>query len=295
MALLDALSYETLALAFLLLLATSLVYLFRKPALPPNAPPLVPDAWPLLGSLQFFTERWDYFRRSTQRSRTGNFSFYAGQWPVVALSGDQGRRVFFEEKRLGFSEGYAALLGGAPTGPGDDDDAMHINHGGSAEFNSYFNKRLVAVVRPTRLARNLPQILKDAREMFDRLAADPTPQTDVFESIFRMIFKFTMRTVACNEIADDGVLLEKTMRLFEDLDSTATPLSISFPWMPTPAKLQRYYVGAQLYKIVNDVIKAREKTGRRDDDPLQYLLDQGDKTIDILTVSQVPSLRQRCS
>ena len=276
-------SYEAYGVALFVVLASGLVYLFQKPALPKNAPPLTSEAWPILGSLQFFTERWDFFHRAILRSRTGNFSFYAGQWPVVALAGDQGRRVFFEDKRLGFAEGYSTLLGGAPSAQGDD-TVFQDGRGGEASFGTYFNKRLVHTVRPAQLAKNLPQILKDAREMFGRLAAESNGQTDVFESIFRMIFKFTMRTVACNEIAEDPALLERTMLLFEDLDSTATPISISFPWMPTPAKLQRFYYGAQLYKIFNGVIKAREKSGRRDDDPLQYLLDQGDKTVDILTV-----------
>lgn len=284
MALLDTIPTSPLILTLLTLALATLgaAYLFQKPALPAKAPPLTSDTFPMLGALHFFSRRWDFLRDSIARSRTGNFSFYAGQFPVVAVAGAQGRKTFFEEKRLGFAEGYAALLGGSPK-PQSKDSVPENAHGGDAEFSGYFNKRMVAIVRPARLAKNLPRLLSDAREAFEGLAKEG--RTDVFESVYRLVFKFTMRTVACNEIAESDVLLDRTMQLFEDLDSTATALAISFPWMPLPEKVKRFYVGARLYKVFNDVIKERQKTGRRDDDPVQYLLDEGDQTIDILTVS----------
>ena len=104
----------SVAVGSLLVLSSIFAYLFHKPPFPKNAPRLTKEAWPVLGSLQFFTERWDFYQRAMAQSPTRNFSFYAGQWPVVALSGDEGRKVFFESKGLGFGEGYGALLGGTP-------------------------------------------------------------------------------------------------------------------------------------------------------------------------------------
>lgn len=63
------------AFVFLALLATAYVFLFARPSLPKNAPPLVTEAWPLIGSMQFFTQRWDFFRRQMAHSPNGNFSF----------------------------------------------------------------------------------------------------------------------------------------------------------------------------------------------------------------------------
>lgn len=195
-----------------------------------------------------------------------------------------GRRLFFEDKRLGFAEGYSALLGGAPIVQGDD-SILEGAHGDNASFNTYFNKRIVSVLRPNWMTKNLPRILQDTRTTLDELALQPQHQTDCFESVYRLIFKFTVRTVACNEMADDSALLEKTLLLFEALDATATPMSISFPWMPTAAKAKRLYYGARLFKIFNDVVKQRQSTDRHKDDALQSLLDEGDKLLDILTVS----------
>lgn len=89
-----------------LLILTLLSYLFRKPAFPSTAPALDTESYPILGAYQFYTRRWDYFQRAMARSHGGNFSFYAGQWPIVALTGDESRKVFFEHKGLNFSEGY---------------------------------------------------------------------------------------------------------------------------------------------------------------------------------------------
>jgi len=56
-------------------------------------------------STGFFTGRWDFFRKSIAENRTGNFSFYLGKHPVVALSGDLGGQVFSENKQLDVGEG----------------------------------------------------------------------------------------------------------------------------------------------------------------------------------------------
>lgn len=114
----DSPSSETLLLqisiASLVILTSIILYVFSKPAFPANAPKLTEDAWPLIGSTKFFTKRWDFYKNSVSRSQTGNFSFYAGKWPIVAVTGHANRKIFFESKQLSLQDGYAALLSGAP-------------------------------------------------------------------------------------------------------------------------------------------------------------------------------------
>ena len=276
----------SLAFGSLAVVTGLFLYLFRKPPFPKNAPGLTPEAWPIVGSLQFFTQRWDFFQKSLAHSNGRSFSFYAGQYPVVGLSGDEGRRIFFESKSLGFAEGYAALLGGSPTVK-ENNNVLAEDHKSDGDFSAYFSKRLVAMLKGNQLAKGLPQLLRDARDMLDTLAANPDGITDPFDSVYRMVFKFTMRTVACYEIADDPATLEKTLRLYEKVEATATPASIMFPWLPTPAKFMRFYYGSQLYLIFKRVVDDRKKNDRREDDALQYLLDQGDTLTDVITVRNV--------
>lgn len=173
----------------------------------------------------------------------------------------------------------------------EDNNPFAENHKEETGFGAYFSKRLVNMLKGNRLAQGLPQLLQDAREMLDELAANPRNIVDPFDSIYRMVFKFTMRTVACNEIADDPALLDKTLSLYESVEETATPISIMFPWAPTPAKFKRFFSGAKLYAIFKRVVDDRKRDDRRENDALQYLLDQGDSITDIITVISSETLK----
>lgn len=60
---------------------------------------------PIIGSLAFFTKRWEFQREAMRQSPTGHFTYHAGQYPIVGLSGDEGRRMFFESKALDLTQG----------------------------------------------------------------------------------------------------------------------------------------------------------------------------------------------
>ena len=276
-----------LSIAFLsiAILATAFLYAFKRPSLPKNAPPLVTEAWPIIGSMQFFTQRWDFFQRQMAHSPTGNFSFFAGDKPVIGMSGDDSRRLFFESKHLGFSEGYGALLGGSPSVNKKRNNPLSQAEHQVDGFSNYFAKRLTTRVKGPALAEGLPQLLEDTRASFKELAAKDTKTMDPFDSIYRLVFQLTMRTVACVEIASDHEMLRKILDLFETIESTATPLSIMYSWLPWPSKFRRTYAGGRLYMIFKNIIDKRAQEGRREDDTLQYLIDQGDSVTKIITVS----------
>jgi sterol 14-demethylase len=118
-----------IAIAILVGITSLVLYVFHKPAFPANAPKATEDALPLIGSRNFFTKRWDFYKSSIARSATGNFSFYAGKWPVVGLAGHNSRKLFFESRQLAFQEGYAALLAGAPVAK---ESALAENHSNNA-------------------------------------------------------------------------------------------------------------------------------------------------------------------
>jgi len=93
-----------------------------------------------------------------------------------------------------------------------------------------------------------------------------------------------MRTVACEDIVNDPVLLEKTLGLFKTVEESATPASIMFPWLPTPAIIKRTIAAGRLYMIFNRIVGERKKKGERREDPLQFLIDQGDDMKQIIGV-----------
>lgn len=125
--------------------------------------------------------------------------------------------------------------------------------------------------------------MKDVRTNLNELAKDPSGITDPFESIYGIVYKLTIRTLACNDIADDPVLLAKTLSLFETIEASATPATVLFPRLPTPAMAKRTIAGARFYRIVSNIVKKRT-AGSRDDDPLQFLIDEGDDMGQIVQV-----------
>lgn len=270
----------SILLGSVLVLSSLLVYLFRRPAIPKNAPKLTSESWPIVGSMRFFSRRWEFFRDAVARSKTGNFSFYVGSLPVVGVWGADNRKIFFEHRGLGFGEGYGALLAGAPEVKPENNPLAEAAQK-DPDFSSYFTRRLTAMLKGPVLKRNLPTLLKDARANLDALGKSGT--TDPFDSIYRMVFQFTMRTVACNEVADDPKTLARCLDLYETVENSADRWMIMFPWLPLWSKFQRTYASAQLYMIFKGVVDDRKKHNRHEEDALQYLIDQGDNITNILT------------
>jgi len=93
-----------------------------------------------------------------------------------------------------------------------------------------------------------------------------------------------MRAVGATEIAEDREKLDTTLSLFETIEQTATPTQVIFPWLPSPALFKRFYAGTRMYLIFQKIVKQRQQSGRREEDALQFLVDQGDDINKIIQV-----------
>lgn len=80
--------------------------LLARPAFPPSAPLLL-ESLPVVGALRFFSNRNLFLREVAARSPSQQASFYFGRFRIVALSGQDGRRAFFESRELDFNAGCA--------------------------------------------------------------------------------------------------------------------------------------------------------------------------------------------
>ncbi|TVY15052.1 Sterol 14-demethylase [Lachnellula arida] len=269
------LSLPTIASLFLLT-SLYLLYTFLSPSytFPQKSPsPSTISHLPIVGAIQFFTRRWDFFRHSRDAAKTGNFRFFLGKNPVVGLSGVEGRKMFFESRELSMHDGYAILFGASPNSLNADSLAHEKEFGGPG---GYFTRRIVKLLKTENFQKSLPYLMQDVRTSLDTLAKSPTGITDPFESIYRIVYQLTMRAVACNDIADDPALLEKTLQLYETVEASATAATMLFPWFPSPSVVKRTIAGGRLYMIINGIVENRKKTGVRGDDPLQFLIDEGD-------------------
>lgn len=277
------------------LCATLIVVLYRRfgsrGPLHSKAPPQATGVYPVIGAPGFFTRRWDFFKHAAASSPTGNFSFYVGTKPVVGLTSDASRQVFFANKDFGFIEGYAGLAegfsvlfgpssGGTRTKRKDEKPPM--------DFSKYFNSRMIQVLRTGVLQRNLSTLIADTRARLGDLDRSIDRSgfgiTDPFESIYKTVFQLTMRTVGCNEIAEDLPLMSQLLHWYETVEKTTSPVAVMFPWLPTYAMIKRTVAAMRLFTTIKGIGSERVRTGRRSEDAMQILIDQGDDVESIVGV-----------
>ncbi|THW45271.1 cytochrome P450 6A1 [Aureobasidium pullulans] len=288
-------SSQTLLTVLSLTLGIITAYLFVNRSSSGKLPPPVKGNWPIIGPTSFWTRRWDFFQEAARHSINGHFSFHVGQHKVVGVTGDEGRKVFLESKQLDATAGYAALFAGSPTV-----SKVHDTDQGEMDDHLFF-RRLLGMTKKENFVKGMAAsggshrtethespglqfLISDTTTRLDELAKDPKGLTDPFESIYGIVYQLTMRTVACNDIANDRVLLDQTLEMFEQIEAANSAELIIFPWFPLfPGKLRRLWYGGKLYMIFKNIIDGRAKTGHREEDPLQYLIDQGDNTKEILT------------
>jgi len=130
--------------------------------------------------------------------------------------------------------------------------------------------------------QGLPQITNDTYTTLRALAASGTDLTDPFDSIYRLVYQLTMRTVGCADIANSPALLAKTLRWYNLVENSSSATTIMFPWLPGWGYLQRTYGGARVYMALKSIVDGRAATGEKVDDPLQFLIDSGDSMMQII-------------
>jgi hypothetical protein len=270
---------KELPAAIWILFGTALLFflsqaLTRRPPLPKGAPPPIkPGAgdWPVLGSLRFFSDRRSFMLNHITKSITGNFSFYFGKHHIVGLGGPDGKKTFFESKHLDMSEGYSVLFTGTPSLETEKNDES---------IGVWFTRTLSNMIKADGLSKNLSSLVGATSDLLQSKA--PTPGEDAvmdpFDDIYRVVYALTMRTVGTAEIYRSPELMDKTLRWFEKLQGSSA-VQIIFPWLPTFADLNRMYAGGRLYYLLKGFVDDRKKTGRREEDALQYLIDSGDDDI----------------
>jgi cytochrome P450 len=164
-------------------------------------------------------------------------------------------------------------------------------------FGPWFNKTLIHLMKGDNFVKNLDHLTGDARRSCERLA-DELPSSsepnwrvmDPFVAVYNMVYQLTMRTVGCREIAEDPQMLAKSLSLFESLDKMKSTLRFFFPWLPTINHLRRMYAGIQLHILFSKIADERRKTGRKENDAFQYLIDSNTDNTMILQVGRFPRM-----
>ncbi|KAH8680564.1 cytochrome P450 [Xylariales sp. PMI_506] len=246
-----------------LFISTILVYftsLLRKPPLRKGAPKLAPGL-PFVGSIDFYRSRQQFMRQEKERAASGQFSFAYGPFNIIALSGHAARESFYSSRPLDLLPAFYKLYAAAP-------EIELFGQGLADTFLQTFKR----FVQKDYLAQNLDNFVSDAYTSITTM--DHKAPMNPFDHVFLLIYQLSHRSLGCNEIADDPELLVYTMNIVRAIDWTSG-FQIMFTGMPTYPRMKKYLAGLRLYRILNKAINERRRTGQRQNDTMQVLMDQG--------------------
>ncbi|KAK3946657.1 hypothetical protein QBC32DRAFT_357036 [Pseudoneurospora amorphoporcata] len=109
------------------------------------------------------------------------------------------------------------------------------------------------------LEKSMPLVVADVGSTLNTLAtqcrASPAGEsmTDPFDSIYRLFFQLTMRTLGISSWASpSSPMLSKSLDWFETIDKSTSLIRIIFPWLPTINHFRRMTASAKLYFAVKD-------------------------------------------
>lgn len=89
-----------------------------------------------------------------------------------------------------------------------------------------------------------------------------------------------------HQLADDQAALEKLNVLYTTVEQSTSPSVVLLPWFPSRTRNTRKEKTKELYNFIASFVDSRRESGKTEDDAVQMLLDQGDPTYKIVTVSR---------
>lgn len=289
-----------------LALATSLAVLLPllwRPSLPTNAPGLFAGGRPLLGAaLDFYHRRATFTRRAhahaqaTSSSSSRSFSTYVGRYPVVHLGGSPGRAAIFgpsaRDADLNLFAGYGLLKNGLPPIPSAGAIAS------PAEGHRLLGARMKHM--GAHLPAQVSEVQARLRGVFldnsnnnksapvqEWITKDRGGYEGVFdprEAMFRVAFAVNLRQHGASELMADEASLEWTQTQIETLRSGTSTVQIIVPLLSPVIMLRNVVAGLRLMRAVGRIRDERRRTGRREEDWMQQLIDEGQSDARILGV-----------
>lgn len=187
-----------------------------------------------------------------------------------------------------FRHSYAVLLSASPDLQNADPED---------KFATWFSKELTKLMKRENLVKILPDLTSDASSFYQQLTANPTASGgmfDPFKEMNRLIFQLTMRTVGVTEIAESPKLFAQAFSLVREIGENSSTARIIIPWLPTWKYMKRMIASLRFYMLINGFARERAATGRRENDALQLLLDDGESGRKVVEVIHTASPYNLC-
>ncbi|KAF4611869.1 hypothetical protein D9613_003960 [Agrocybe pediades] len=227
----------------------------------------------------FFYRRFDFIQKKFKESGGRPFRFKVLQHRIIAISGEKARQAFFSEATLSLSQGYRILTGGSP----DLKDLELERISGKdlqREVDETFVRKILSLVRRDRIADTLPSLLDDCEQLMNNWGIEG--RLNPFEEIYLLVFQMTVRMATCRELAEDKKAFKELANQYWIIQNCSTPISLLFPWFPSPMKKRKDKATAALYGLLYSFVMLRRNSPRPSTDPIDLLIAQGDSDENIV-------------
>ncbi|KAG6907956.1 hypothetical protein DXG01_006744 [Tephrocybe rancida] len=251
------------ALAVATITAVAIQSLFRRP---PSGKIHDLGVFSLLSAWAFFAKRHDFIRANFKKVGTKMFRFRVLSHSVVALSGDVARKAFFTEPGLELRDGYALAVGAAPW---LNDNVGDTNR----KVESMFTKQALHLMRTDRLGELLPAFFDDIQAGMESCGREGT--LNPFTEIYNLAFHMIVRLASCRELSEDKEALAQLARHYWDLEKSATPFALMFPWFPGPARRSIQRATKNAVDLVSNFINLRRRATEPSSDAIDVLIAEG--------------------
>lgn len=226
------------------------------------------------------TRSRSFWKNSRDNSKTGHFSFWLGKYHVVGVTGEAARKNFLDNHLL--DRVSAAVLHGV--GPEEVPPVHDIFKVPSQKGHSYFQRRILDLMRSEYLEKRLPRVIRDARNAFEAMAKNPCGVTNPLDTCYRLVLAQGCRIMCNDEIPDDPKLLNTYLYYTWILQHISSGHTSAVPWLPSLSQMKRRYCRNRLSNFLTPIVEKRmEKGSRRAEDALQMFIDSGDSKDYIMT------------
>ncbi|KAJ7118719.1 cytochrome P450 [Mycena epipterygia] len=224
--------------------------------------------YPILSAWFFFTKRYDFMCDTFKRTGQKMFRFRVLQHHVVALSGEEGRKVFFSEKNFNMEEGYKILGEGAGPFVKHVLSLFRKDRIMDGELCAHCSRDLLMS-----LFQVIPNLVEDINGHMDDWGKNG--KMNPFKEMHDLVFQMTVRMGTCRELADNRQATARLSELFLLHEQATSPISLLLPWLPGRDKKAKETATRGLFDILSHYVDLRRKSNVQSNDGIDMLIATG--------------------
>ncbi|EPQ29861.1 uncharacterized protein PFL1_06856 [Pseudozyma flocculosa PF-1] len=214
--------------------------------------------------------------------------FNARNHVLTVSANPEDRKTFFHDRSLDFEKGYETLFAGIPDVPewlkGVKDEEKQSRLGDAAVEETgmgSFNYNLKNALSTDRIDKSVATMVGYSLDAFRALPASGG-RIWCHDTIYSLIFRLSLVGVGLNEQHRDLDAMQRIEKPFWSFADNAGYLQTLFPLLFTPSTVRKWKGTIAMATNVSQLVEARRKSGSREDDYPQVLIDRGVPTKQIV-------------